>query len=156
MGHNPLPRSQMKLAWCLVENQNKRRCNIHLIPMAQSFCSQWTHSKGKFKDWNKVPLVQSKHIRNHFTQILQMLENTRGLVMGAHILASIEISPQYKKAKERPTHGALPIQQEVVEESQMLLINMNIVLQYYYLVHMDWEERLSTIVNLIDVFGKAK
>jgi hypothetical protein len=38
----------------------------------------------------------------------------------------------------------------------MLLINMNIVLQYYYLVHMDWEERLSTIVNLIDVFGKAK
>jgi hypothetical protein len=66
-----------------------------------------------------------------------MLENTRGLVMGAHILASIEISPQYKKAKERPTHGALPIQQEVVEESQMLLINMNIVLQYYYLVHMD-------------------
>jgi hypothetical protein len=57
--------------------------------------------------------------------------------MAAHILASIEISPQCKMAKERPTHGALPIQQEVVEENQMLLINMNIALQYYYLVHMD-------------------
>jgi hypothetical protein len=42
-----------------------------------------------------------------------------------------------KKAKERPTHGALPIEQEVAKENQMLLINMNIVLQYYYLVHMD-------------------
>jgi hypothetical protein len=57
--------------------------------------------------------------------------------MGAHILASIEISSQYKKAKERPTHGALPIQQEVAKENKMFLINMNIVLQYYSLVHMD-------------------
>jgi hypothetical protein len=30
--------------------------------------------------------------------------------MGAHILASIEIPPQYKKAMERPIHGAPPVQ----------------------------------------------
>jgi hypothetical protein len=35
---------------------------------------------------------------------------TRGLGMGAHILASIDISPQYRKAMERLIDGALPIQ----------------------------------------------
>jgi hypothetical protein len=37
--------------------------------------------------------------------------------MGTHILASIEISPKYINAMERLAHGALFIQQEVVEES---------------------------------------
>jgi hypothetical protein len=35
--------------------------------------------------------------------------------MGAHILASIEISSKYIKAMERLAHGALFIQQEVEE-----------------------------------------
>jgi hypothetical protein len=37
--------------------------------------------------------------------------------MSAHIFALIEISSQYKKAMERPTHKALSTQQEVVEDS---------------------------------------
>ncbi len=85
--------------------------------MAQNFCSQWMDRKCKSKDWGKVPFTQSKHIRNHFTQILRMWENVKGLVMGTHILASIEISPKYINAMERLAHGALFIQQEVVEES---------------------------------------
>ncbi len=85
--------------------------------MAQNSCSQWLESKGKSKDWGKVLLMQSKHIKKHFTHILGMWENRRGLIMSAHIFALIEISSQYKKAMERPTHTALSIQQEVVEES---------------------------------------
>ncbi len=46
-----------------------------------------------------------------------MWESTKSLIMDAHIFASIEISSQYKKAMEMPTHRALSIQQEVVEES---------------------------------------
>ncbi len=83
----------------------------------KNFCSQWLESKGKFKDWSKMSFVQSKHIKTHFTHILGMWESTKSLIMDAHIFASIEISSQYKKAMERPTHRALSIQQEVVEES---------------------------------------
>jgi hypothetical protein len=35
---------------------------------------------------------------------------------------------------ERPIHGTLPIQQDVLEESKMLLVNMDITLWGYYLV----------------------
>ncbi len=54
--------------------------------------------------------------------------------MGTHILALIEISSKYIKAMER--HGAMFIQQEVVEASQILLVNMDAILLDYYLVYM--------------------
>jgi hypothetical protein len=85
--------------------------------MAQNSCSQWLESKGKSRDWGKVLHMQSKHIKNHFTHILGMWKNRRSLITSAHIFAFIEISSQYKRGMEKPTHKALSIQQDVVEES---------------------------------------